>query len=416
MKIAPSNNFDWDTNTESNPINKQSRNHRARINSQSSGDMFDIQEIRQKKEFSIFLRETARRPTNIVVKNATRLTRRQLGMYTIPETSGHKITDEIYECEEDLDNIFDSDDEESSKGRCRCVLDLEGDFKTIWDNAQIFFVLYVSIMLPLRFSFYPTAKYLIWNIADYVTDSYFVVDMVLTFFTPIYIEHKLIRNHLIIALNYFKFWFWLDLLSILPFEYFFISSDSSYSKALKFAKVPKLYKMFKIAKLLRTLKLRRKGNSLMGRLLRSFSSSDTIYFSILPFYLFGLIIAHIFSCVWHFLSFRDGNADSWLRRYGYDSSTPMEKYTASLYYVYSTITTTGYGDIVPLTQTEFIMTLIFMGAGVTFHSLIFSKIMEGLGQHKENALFFDKKKDLLKQLLKTTKIFEENKRMYHDMM
>jgi hypothetical protein len=53
----------------------------------------------------------------------------------------------------------------------------------------------------------------------------------------------------------------------------------------------------------------------------------------------------------------------------------FDKLTASLYFVYTTLSTTGYGDIVPATSTEFLLTFIFMSAGVTFYSLVYSTII-----------------------------------------
>jgi hypothetical protein len=50
--------------------------------------------------------------------------------------------------------------------------------------------------------------------------------------------------------------------------------------------------------------------------------------------------------------------------------------------VYTTVTTTGYGDIVPDTSPEFAMTFFFMFGGVTFHSLIYSTIISKLEEHR----------------------------------
>ena len=253
--------------------------------------------------------------------------------------------------EEDVYNFFDSDEDEITgkprKRRFRCVFNLDGDFKAVWDNISILFVLYISIALPMKFSYFMAQDIFIWDMIDMFVDAFFVIDMIFMFFTPIMVKHEIVKNHFWIALNYLKFWFWLDILSVFPFDFVMSSYSTDYSKAAKLAKMPKLYKMFKIAKLLRTLKIRKKGNSFLGRIISQFSGSDTIFLSILPYYIFGLLFAHISACLWHFLSLNDQDINSWLYSANYEAEPWFDRFCASLYYVYSTISTTGYGDIVP---------------------------------------------------------------------
>ena len=88
-------------------------------------------------------------------------------------------------------------------------------------------------------------------------------------------------------------------------------------------------------------------------------------------YVFVLVVAHNFTCIWYYVSDGD-NPESWISRYHYDSEILMDRYVAALYFVYTTLTTTGYGDIAPKLTEEFGMTIAFVAIGVTMHSYIYT--------------------------------------------
>ena len=59
-----------------------------------------------------------------------------------------------------------------------------------------------------------------WTILNLTIDLSFFFDILITFFTAYFDEEKLIlvTDKKIIARGYVKFWFWLDLISIIPFD------------------------------------------------------------------------------------------------------------------------------------------------------------------------------------------------------
>jgi hypothetical protein len=135
------------------------------------------------------------------------------------------------------------------------LVDPEGRFKLTWDTLHIFFMGYIVIATPYKFSFVGDDESLIWNIADYVVDCFFLLDMILTFFIPVYTKNKQITNHCKIAIEYFKLWFWIDFLSIFPFDWIF-SQTGGYTILLKATKIPRLWKVFRVAKLFRVFRLK----------------------------------------------------------------------------------------------------------------------------------------------------------------
>ena len=76
-------------------------------------------------------------------------------------------------------------------------------------------------------------------------------------------------------------------------------------------------------------------------------------------------MVHIVGCFWYYTAVLDEfGPDTWVFRYDYLDSDDKTLYIASIYWVFSTITTVGYGDIVPFTQLERVFTLFLMGFGV----------------------------------------------------
>lgn len=126
-----------------------------------------------------------------------------------------------------------------------------------------------------------------------------------------------------------------------------------------------------MTKLLRTFRAKKGDDTLLSRLITKFLKSDRFLYSVIPLYVLVLLLAHIATCVWYYISDSD-NPDAWLNRYEYRNESLHDRYWVSLYFIYTTLTTTGYGDIVPGTLNEYIATVIFMAVGVSVHSIIYT--------------------------------------------
>ena len=280
-----------------------------------------------------------------------------------------------------------------------CFINLDGRFKFTWDHIQLLLMIYVVTLVPWKICFVEDGEFPLWEYFDYFIDFLFVIDLVLNFFTPIMRKERIIFSHKAIALSYLKLWFWIDFLSVFPFNLLLSGNNTDYSILLRISKVPRLYKFIRGAKMLRTIKVQKNGRkTFVGRIISYFSKSDSIFTSVVPVFALSLCIAHILACGWYFLANNSSNADTWLRRYAFADEAWYDRYWASLYYIYTTFTTTGYGDIVPNTSDEFLFTIIIVCVGVSFYSYVFSHMMLKLAEYNAKNKEFNKKKLLLKQL------------------
>ena len=88
----------------------------------------------------------------------------------------------------------------------------------------------------------------------YTIDFLFLLDIFVNFFSAIQdSKFELHDDRCVIAKEYLKGWFIIDLLAIIPFDLIFMTSDLS--SFVRVARIGKLYKLIKITRLLRLLKI-----------------------------------------------------------------------------------------------------------------------------------------------------------------
>ena len=83
----------------------------------------------------------------------------------------------------------------------------------------MFLLLVVCLLVPYQLAFFPSEG-LKMQILYYSIDFCFLIDIIFTFITAIHDPktQMYITNKKIIAKDYLAFWFWIDFISIMPFD------------------------------------------------------------------------------------------------------------------------------------------------------------------------------------------------------
>lgn len=180
--------------------------------------------------------------------------------------------------------------------------------------------MFVSIILiftcavtPYRLAFYEEDS-LDWEIINGLVDFIFFVDMILIFNSAYYDEDFIMNdNRCVIAVNYFKGWFLIDLLAIFPIGYLqkFMEEDHDHVAGdeqtsnqnvkgiVRIARIGRMYKLIKLTRLVRIIKIFKSKGSLFKNAKKKLNLGDG-FERLVFFIMMSCMICHIVACMWCF--------------------------------------------------------------------------------------------------------------------
>jgi len=262
------------------------------------------------------------------------------------------------------------EDRDSGMPKSNLIVPLS-PFGVGWIGVTSLFLAYTAVFTPPMIALFwledpctpiPT----LWF--DVIVDSFFIIDIILSFHTGVYIEGEYIDNRRAVAEEYLKGFFVFDLITSVPVSFIELaavaecgkaSSDVEFSvesEQLRFARAIKPLRYVKIAKILRL----GKGGGLVASLMDHWSISPKMSKTVQVLVTL-LMSIHIIACsfwLWKVIGAEaSGNGqkliDEFLDSQPFigdraDLSTSwgkMEAYIISIYVTTMTLTTVGYGDI-----------------------------------------------------------------------
>jgi CRP-like cAMP-binding protein len=212
-----------------------------------------------------------------------------------------------------------------------------------------------------------------------------------------------------IVKHYLKTWFFIDLVSSIPFQ--FIEQryiKNNYNKLFRLLRLPRLYKLFKVFRMNRLIGIFKKY-SCVKKFLHIIRDHSGIL-NLFKFSITVTILVHIMGCLWYFTAkYNDFNPDTWVTRHGYINSDTTTLYITSIYFVFTTLTTVGYGDIVAFTTEERIFALIIMSFGSAFYSYTISNLSTIMASIDSRTLNMKARISALNEFSKATKLPEDLK-------
>ncbi|CAB0036818.1 unnamed protein product, partial [Trichogramma brassicae] len=258
-------------------------------------------------------------------------------------------------------------------------------FKAVWDWIILLLVIYTAIFTPYVAAFLlpesdrnqSTTNLDNYGedpmiIIDLIVDVTFIVDILINFRTTFVNSNDEVVSHPgKIAVHYLKGWFIIDLVAAIPFDLLLFGSNTDETTTL--------IGLLKTARLLRLVRVARKidryseyGAAVLVLLMATFA-----------------LIAHWMACIWYAI----GNAErpklkskvGWLdilandthQFYASDDTggpSIKSRYITALYFTFSSLTSVGFGNVAPNTDTEKIFTIFVMLMGSLMYASIFGNV------------------------------------------
>jgi len=262
-------------------------------------------------------------------------------------------------------------------------------------------LLYLPVFLGYKKYF--CRKFLSFDsILFYIFDLIYIMDLITGFFRGYYnFEENLIKNNVDICMNYLKGWFFIDFLEAIPLYTIFnlnerkcdgniihnlyIGDFVNYHYSLLIVKILKIFKVFTYNKAYdKTIDFLNRSDF--------FNNWNGVFFTLLV----TLSLTHFCSC---FLVFLGRNIyPGWIMVRKIQDESFSYIYLTAIYYLMTTLTTVGYGDIIILTTYERIYQIILLIVGTCAYSWILTFISNYIKKMNEQYIDFENKVQILSDI------------------
>ena len=242
------------------------------------------------------------------------------------------------------------------------------------------------------------------KIIYYFIDFLYLIDLIISFFRAyLDFQFQLIKNNIKIIKHYLNNGFFMDFIQAIPF-YSYINGICKHSMNFYNCKfnmkstqmILILCCTIKLLKLFKVLNMKR--NSIFYKINIFVSKKDStekvlnfiVYFSVCFFSFYTFISLHIF--------IGKHSYPNWIIKSNSQDKSLSLLYLTSFYYLITTMTTVGYGDIVCGSFTEIIFQLVLLSAGISVYSFVVSSLGNYVKNESHASMKFDRDEAILEEI------------------
>uniref|UniRef100_A0A4W6BW35 Voltage-gated inwardly rectifying potassium channel KCNH2 n=1 Tax=Lates calcarifer TaxID=8187 RepID=A0A4W6BW35_LATCA len=253
-------------------------------------------------------------------------------------------------------------------------------FKAVWDWLILLLVIYTAILTPYSAAFLLNDQEDVamqscgyscspLNVVDLIVDIMFIIDILINFRTTYVNSNDEVVSHPVrIAVHYFKGWFLIDMVAAIPFDLLIYRNGEETTTLIGLLKTARLLRLVRVARKLD--RYSEYGAAVLFLLMCTFA-----------------LIAHWLACIWYAIGSVERNGSiGWLHTLGdqlgkhFNDSIPgsgpsiKDKYVTALYFTFSSLTSVGFGNVSPNTNSEKIFSICVMLIGSLMYASIFGNV------------------------------------------
>uniref|UniRef100_A0A674MFM4 Hyperpolarization activated cyclic nucleotide gated potassium and sodium channel 2 n=1 Tax=Takifugu rubripes TaxID=31033 RepID=A0A674MFM4_TAKRU len=266
-------------------------------------------------------------------------------------------------------------EQERVKSAGNWIIHPYSDFRFYWDFTMLMFMVANLIIIPVGITFFKDETTTPWIIFNVISDTFFLMDLVLNFRTGIVFDDntEIILDPDKIKKKYLKTWFVVDFVSSIPVDYIFLIVEKGIdSEVYKTARALRIVRFTKILSLLRLLRL--------SRLIRYIHQWEEIFhmtydLASAVMRIFNLIGMMLLLCHWdgclQFLvpMLQDFPSDCWVSLNKMVNDSWSELYSFALFKAMSHMLCIGYGRQAPESMSDIWLTMLSMIVGATCYAM-----------------------------------------------
>lgn len=164
---------------------------------------------------------------------------------------------------------------------------------------------------------------------------------------------------LVVACRYFKSWFLIDLLSIIPFDVMGLLLAQSTVRQLQILRVLRIFKLTRLARII--------GAARIAKRWEAYLSLSRALLNLIRFIIAIVLLVHWFACAYRLMPILEQQDDNWATFYfkagSIDDIDPFRLWIVGMLWSSQTIVTVGYGDVPARTDGERVMCIICILCG-----------------------------------------------------
>ena len=209
--------------------------------------------------------------------------------------------------------------------------------------------------------------------------------------------------------HYFKNWFIVNLMSAIPFKTIFTIYDKScqdigFLSSYKYSS--QFYYLFVCMRLIKTSRLfTNKFFYYLDEKLDKFEFYNN-YLGFFEGFAIFILTIHVVSCLFIFIGKND--YPNWIVTFRFTERTFSQLYFLGIYYIITTVTTVGYGDLTCVTPNEKLFGIIIEIVGIMAYSWVLTSISNYVKSKSDKQEEYFKKYKILQDIRMTYNGFYDN--------